>query len=177
MVEQPIFTETINIKKPQYKEDKVHSRVLTISRATRPWQVGIRFAIFFFFQFTLFLRSSPNVYSFLASLSVSLHFLFLCFSDIGFLCLLLVGWSIMNVTIPLLLVFISSRFLVCGSVVPLSISLPRETRDSRESGQRVAVRNLHIPFFRQDALGGVETATNRPIKCYTTITMTLNLLY
>ena len=43
--------------------------------------------------------------------------------------------------------------------------------DSRESG-RVAGRNLHIPFLCQDAQGGVETATNRPIKYYRTITLT-----
>ena len=120
------------MKKPQYKEDKVHPRVLTISRATRPWQVGIWFAVFFFFQFKLFLRSSPNVYSCLASLSVSLPFLFFCSSDIGFLCLFLVGWSMMNVTIPSLLVYIEPVpcLWVCSAVKQFGASrvprLPRE---------------------------------------------------
>ena len=39
----------------------------------------INYQVFFFFQFTLFLKSLPNVYSCLASLSVSLPFSLLLF--------------------------------------------------------------------------------------------------
>ena len=65
---------------------------------------------------------------------------------------------------------------VCSAVKQFVTSRDPKTRDSRESWQQVGGRNLHFPFFRPDALGGVETATNRPIKFYITITMTLNLL-
>jgi hypothetical protein len=177
MVEQTHFYRDINIKKPQYKEDKVHPRVLTISRATQPWQVGIRFEVFFFFQFTLFLRSSPNIYSCLASLSARLPFLFFCFSDIVFLCLFfsrLIRDECNNPFATCVYIEPVPCLSVCSAV---KHSVLRKTRDSCESGQRVAGRNLHIPFFRQDALGGVQTVTNQPIKCYRTITMSLNLLY
>ena len=78
-----ICTETIRIKNTTktkftqgyFQFQKQHGRV------------GVWFAVFFFFQFTLFLKSLPNVYSCLASLSVSLPFLFFYSSDNGFLCI------------------------------------------------------------------------------------------
>ena len=92
-------------------------------------------------------------------------------SDIGFLCLFLVGWSMMNVTIPSLLVYIEPVpcLWVCSAVKQFGASrvprLPREWAAGRR-------QKLAYFLFRQDALGGVETMTNRPIKCYRTITMT-----
>ena len=78
-----ICTETINIKNTT--KTKFTQGYFQFQK--QHGQVGVWFAVFFFFQFTLFLKSLPNVYSCLASLSVSLPFLFFYSSDNGFLCI------------------------------------------------------------------------------------------
>ena len=148
-------------RKPQYKEKKVHQggtynfKSNTTKSAT-DLQSSFSFSSRYSWEarptFTRVWPLCQSVSLFSSSVPPTLDF-----------CLFLVGWSMMNATIPSLFVFISSRFRVCGSVGLYSNLLLRKTRDSRESWRLVGRRNLHFPFLRPDVLGGVETATHWPI--------------
>ena len=155
-----------------YHEDKVHPRVLSIIKATRPSRRLICSLLFL------------SVHAIPEKLAQRLLVSGLSVGQSPFSLLFLRHWVSLSLFSRLIYDECNNPLVTCVYIKPvpcLGVCAAKQfvtSRDPRLPREWAAGRRQnHIPFLRQDAQGRVETTNNRTKMCNRTIAMTPSLLY